>query len=96
MEHQSRDIFIIGAKSVGQYGGYETFVDKLTEAHQHTPSLRYRIAVKANGPGCMDETALTGVSDIRKDADGVVRSFRYHNAEIFKLQVPELGPAARS
>ena len=94
MDHQSRDIFIIGAKSVGQYGGYETFVDKLTEAHQHTPLLRYRIAVKANGPGCMDETALTGVSDIRKDADGSVRSFRYHNAEIFKLQVPELGPAA--
>ena len=24
-------VFVIGSKSIGQYGGYETFVDKLTE-----------------------------------------------------------------
>ena len=26
-----KDIFIIGAKGMGNYGGYETFIDKLTQ-----------------------------------------------------------------
>jgi rhamnosyltransferase len=32
MEQQNtRHIFIIGSKSIGQYGGYETFVDRLID-----------------------------------------------------------------
>ena len=40
-------IFIIGSKGIpGAYGGYETFVDKLTEYHQDHPTLRYHVACK--------------------------------------------------
>lgn len=39
-------IFIVGAKNCGAYGGYETFLDKLTEYHQHNKNLKYHIAWK--------------------------------------------------
>lgn len=42
-----RHVFIVGAKGIpGAYGGYETFVDKLTEYHQHHPQIRYHVACK--------------------------------------------------
>ena len=28
-------VYLVGAKSLGAYGGYETFVYKLTEYHQN-------------------------------------------------------------
>lgn len=86
-------IFIIGSKSIGQYGGYETFVDKLTEYHCSESSIKYHIACKANGDGYMDETKLNGVSEIKNDKNGDVREFQYHNAHVFKLPVPNIGPA---
>ncbi|MBQ4641756.1 MAG: glycosyltransferase family 1 protein [Oscillospiraceae bacterium] len=40
-------IFIVGSKGIpGAYGGYETFVDKLTEYHQHNENLKYHVACK--------------------------------------------------
>ena len=89
----SRDIFIIGAKCIGQYGGYETFIDKLTKQHQDEQEIRYHIVTKANGDGAMDETKLDGVSDITKNEDGSVSSFKYHNAHVVKLGVPQVGAA---
>ena len=45
-----RHIFIVGSKGIpGGYGGYETFVDKLTEYHQDHPELRYHVACKDTG-----------------------------------------------
>ena len=42
-----RHVFIVGSKGIpGAYGGYETFVDKLTEYHQNHPQLRYHVACK--------------------------------------------------
>lgn len=47
-----RHIFIVGSKGIpGHYGGYETFVDKLTEYHQNDAALRYHIACKSKGDG---------------------------------------------
>lgn len=38
-------VFIVGSKGIpGNYGGYETFVDKLTEYHQNNPDIRYHVA----------------------------------------------------
>ena len=34
MKDKVQHIFLVGAKSLGAYGGYETFVNKLTEYHQ--------------------------------------------------------------
>ena len=48
-------VFIVGAKGF-TYGGYETFLDKLTEYHQNNENIKYHIACKANGPGMTDET----------------------------------------
>lgn len=87
------NVFIIGAKCIGQYGGYETFLDKLTEQHASEPSIQYYIVTKANGNGAMDESKLDGVSHIKKDENGVVRTFKYHNAKVVKLDVPQIGAA---
>ena len=85
-------IFIIGSKSIGQYGGYETFVDRLIGEHENNPNLKYHIACKANGDGYMDETKLDGVKVLKKDKDGKVVEFEYKNAHVFKIPCPNIGP----
>lgn len=38
-------IFVVGSKGIpGSYGGYETFVDKLTEYHQDIKDIKYHVA----------------------------------------------------
>lgn len=86
-------VFVIGAKSVGQYGGYETFIDRLVGEHEHDATIKYHVACKANGDGCMDETRLSSISDIVKDGDGQTMEFTYKNAHVFKLPCPNIGPA---
>ena len=77
-------IFLVGAKSLGAYGGYETFINKLTEYHASNKNLKYHVAVKANGQGA-------------SVPDGVVVKegrYTYHNADCFQIEIPEkLGPA---
>lgn len=80
-------VFIVGAKSFGAYGGYETFVNKLTEYHQNNVELKYHVACKANGDGRMDETTLDGVEKINDT------EFSYNNAHCFKIKVPDIGSA---
>ena len=80
-------VFLVGAKSLGAYGGYETFVYKLTEYHQHNQNIKYHVACKANGDGCMDETKLGGVTRIND------HEFEFHNAHCFKIDIPQIGPA---
>lgn len=42
-----RNVFIIGSKGIpSNYGGYETFVDKLTEYHQKNNDIRYHVSCK--------------------------------------------------
>lgn len=86
-------VFLIGAKSLGAYGGYETFVNKLTEYHQLNGKIKYHIACKANGDGSMDESKLDGVSEIKREKKGSVIEFAYHNARCFKIKVPNIGAA---
>ena len=41
-------VFVVGSKGIpGSYGGYETFVDRLTEYHEGEPGLRYHVACKS-------------------------------------------------
>ena len=80
-------VFIIGSKGLGNYGGYETFVNKLTEYHQDCTLIKYHIACKANGDGYMDETKLDNIEMIGEN------EFIYHNAHCFKITVPSIGPA---
>lgn len=72
-------VFLIGAKSLGAYGGYETFIDKLTEYHKYNNSIKYHVAVKKNGIGA-------------KVPDGAVLKdggYDYHNADCFEIAIPE-------
>ncbi len=94
MEKQNtRHIFIIGSKSIGQYGGYETFVDRLIGGHENDPSIKYHVACKANGDGYMDESKLSNITITKKNDDGSVAEFTYKNAHVFKLPCPNIGPA---
>lgn len=79
-------VFIVGAKGY-IYGGYESFLDKLTEYHKNRKDIQYHIACKANGPGTTDETKLEGVKII-SDTE-----YFYHNAHCFKIKSPEWGAA---
>ena len=80
-------VYLVGAKSLGAYGGYETFVYKLTEYHQNNKKIKYHIACKANGDGYMDESKLEDVALIND------HEFEFHNAHCFKINVPQIGPA---
>lgn len=83
-----QDIFIIGAKGIGNYGGYETFLEKLIETDRNNSKIKYHIACKYNGQGAMDETKLPGAKTIND------HHFTYYNADCFKIDVSEkLGPA---
>lgn len=61
-------VFIIGAKSLGAYGGYETFVNKLTEYHQDNSDIQYHIACKANGDGSRPLMQLDGALPLTYDS----------------------------
>lgn len=86
-ENEVQHIFLVGAKSLGAYGGYETFVYKLTEYHQNKKNIKYHVACKANGDGCIDETKVDGVTRIND------HEFEFHNAHCFKIDIPQIGPA---
>ena len=77
-------VFLVGAKSLGAYGGYETFINKLTEYHQSNPDIKYHVAVKANGQG----------ASVPAGVEVVNGRYTYHNADCFQIKIPEkLGPA---
>ena len=81
-------VFLVGAKSLGAYGGYETFVDKLTEYHQKESKIKYYVACKENGDGSMDPYKTDGAEIINE------KEFLYHNAHCFRIRVPQkLGSA---
>lgn len=78
-------VFLVGAKSLGAYGGYETFINKLTEYHQNDERIKYHVACKANGQGAKRPNGAVEVGDGR---------YTYHNADCFEIRVPEkIGPA---
>lgn len=88
MQKNVQHVFLVGAKSLGAYGGYETFINKLTEYHQKNPALKYHVACKANGDGCMIPEKTKGAVVTGE------KTFTYHNAECFRVHIPEkLGPA---
>lgn len=78
-----KHVFLIGAKSLGAYGGYETFINKLTEYHQHNARIKYHVACKANGDGYLSPEKIEGAV-ITGD-----HTFTYHNAECFQISIPE-------
>lgn len=83
-----KHVFICGAKSIGQYGGYETFVQELARNMAIYPDIRLHIFCKANGTGHMDESVLENVTELSQT------EFAYYGAHCIKLEVPNLGAAS--
>ncbi|MDT2753541.1 glycosyltransferase family 1 protein [Enterococcus pseudoavium] len=71
-------VYIIGSKGIpAKYGGFETFVEKLTE-YQVDGNIQYHVA-------CMTEnSAKTGITD---------KHFEHNGAKCFNIDVPDIGPA---
>lgn len=83
-----RKCFICGAKSIGLYGGYESFIMNLLQHHSNNKHIQYYVTCKANGQGFMDFNKLPEAEKINDD------EFLYYNARGFLVKVPEkLGSA---
>lgn len=85
-----QDVFIIGSKGLGNYGGYETFVMKLIDYHASNKDIHYHIACKGNGAGSMDEKKLPGAQTISP------HHFKYGNAICYKVPVKEQFKSAQA
>lgn len=71
-------VYIIGSKGIpAKYGGFETFVEKLTE-YQIDKKIQYHVA-------CMTEnSAKSRITD---------KHFEHNGAKCFNIDVPSIGPA---
>lgn len=78
-----RHVFIIGSKSIGLYGGFESFVMNLLNQHKDDKQIQYHVACKANGSGFMDIKKLQGVVSVNDD------EFTYCNAHCVLIHIPE-------
>lgn len=84
------DVYLVGSKCIGQYGGYESFVQKLLEYHQENSKIQYHVACKNNGDGYMNTSKLQGASKV---ADS---RFTYYNADCFLINIPSWLGAAQA
>lgn len=83
-----KHVFCIGAKSLGFYGGFESFVLNLLQQHENNKNIQYHVACKASGTGCMEPNKLPGTVSINDS------EFTYCNAHCVLIPVPEkLGSA---
>lgn len=75
---KKKHVYIIGSKGIpAKYGGFETFVEKLTE-NQQLENIQYHVA-------CMEEnSAKSNIS---------AKHFIHNGAECFNISVPSIGPA---
>ena len=87
MSEKEVNVILVGAKSIGQYGGYESFINKLLEYHKDEKNLHYFVYCKANGSGCMNISKLPGAKAVNET------EFTYYNARGFLLHVPQIGAA---
>lgn len=82
-KNEIQHCYIVGAKSIGQYGGYESFLMNLLIHQKDNRSIKYHVACKANGQGCMDIDSLPGATRVND------REFTYCNAHCFLIDVPD-------
>lgn len=79
---EKKVVFCLGSKSIGYYGGYETFVRNLIERGKNT-EIQYVIACKANGTGKMELKDLAGARRINES------EFLYRDAIGYLVPVHE-------
>ena len=84
MKQNIKHIFIVGSKSIGQYGGYESFVMNLLQHHKDNKEIKYHVFCKANGPGNMNIDSLPGAERVNDT------EFAYCNAHCILIDIPEI------
>ena len=89
-DNSTKHVFCIGSKSIGLYGGYESFILNLLQQHENNKDIQYHIACKANGSGFMDLKKLPGAVSINDN------EFTYCNAHCVLIHVPEKIGAAQA
>lgn len=78
MKDSMRHVYIIGSKGIpAKYGGFETFVEKLTK-HQVDKNIYYHVACTT------ENSAKSGITD---------KHFEHNGAKCFNIDVPNIGPA---
>lgn len=82
-EETIKHVYVLGGKSIGQYGGFESFLLNLLQQHKDNKNIKYHIACKANGDGYMNLEKLPGATKINN------MEFSYCNAHCFMIRVPE-------
>ena len=86
----TQHVYIIGAKSIGLYGGYETFLMNLLQQHSGNVHIKYHIANKANGQGSMELNKVPGTVSIN-DIE-----FNYYGVHCFMVSVPKWAGSAQA
>lgn len=78
LNNKKQHVYIIGSKGIpAKYGGFETFVEKLTE-YQQSSSIQYHVS-------CMEDNSLkSGITE---------KHFTHNGADCFNISVPNIGPA---
>lgn len=78
MSEFTQHVYIIGSKGIpAKYGGFETFVEKLTQ-YKQSEKIQYHVACMNNGDN------LYGKGE---------KHFEYNQADCFNVDVPNIGPA---
>ena len=85
-----KHVYVCGAKGISQYGGFESFIQKLLEHSQCYKEIKIHVACKANGQGAMDIKLLKEASDV------VNKHFTYCGADCFFIPVPECMGSAQA
>lgn len=77
MRKQEKNVFIIGSKGIpANYGGFESFVDKLT-LYNNNSNIKYYVSCAVYN---------------KDEYDKLDKEFIYHNAVCFRISVPNIGP----
>lgn len=90
LNNDVQHVYIIGSKSIGMYGGYESFVMNLLQQHKDNGLVKYHVTCKANGQGYMNLEKLPGAQRVSET------EFTYCNAQCFLIKIPEKIGAAQA
>lgn len=81
-----RHVFIVGSKGIpAKYGGFETFVDKLTEYHQNDPDLKYHVACNSLEDNDSFEYHNADCFHVKVPDIGAAQAIYYDVAALFRV-----------
>lgn len=81
-----KHVFIVGSKGIpAKYGGFETFVDKLTEYHQNESELKYHVACRSSENNDAFEYHNADCFNVKVPNIGAAQAIYYDVAALFRV-----------